>query len=90
MKPREPRLGMAVTICVMVGVVLLPLVYLVGIGPVLWLACSGYVTPEVSRAYCKPAAYVAGGNRTCIAWLHAYARLCVPAHAADRYPPPLD
>jgi hypothetical protein len=37
-KPRESRLGMAVTICVMVGVVLLPLAYIALIGPVLWLA----------------------------------------------------
>jgi hypothetical protein len=86
-KPRESRLGMAVTV-VMAGVVVLPLVYIALTGPVLWLAESGYISKDVSRAYCAPAAFVALRNKTCLAWLHAYARLCVPEHAVDAYPPP--
>jgi hypothetical protein len=87
-KPRESRLGMAVTICLMIGVVLLPLGYIALIGPILWLAESGYIAPGICQAYCAPAAFVADKNRSCLAWLHAYARLCVPQHAVENYPPP--
>lgn len=52
MKPRESRLGMGVTICGMVCGVLLPLGFVALMGPVLWLAESGYMSEDVARAYC--------------------------------------
>jgi hypothetical protein len=82
------RPSTAAPILAVLAIVVMPFAYIAGIGPVLWFAESGYISPEVSQAYCAPAAFVAVRNKTCLSWLHAYARLCVPEHAADAYPPP--
>ena len=75
--PAEPEKSRAgpLAACFVFGLVLLPLLYILSIGPALWLIEHGYLSDAAARWFYTPLGIVAERSEFLTAWLLRYMQL---------------
>jgi len=57
--PETKGRGGCLTVAILVAVLLLPIAYVLSIGPALWLSLNYYIPPKLYQIYASPVFFVA-------------------------------